>query len=498
MLYNLDWLLPGKEYPPKSERDRITRCCENQLLFSNEHFGEAKTPYHNVLYGECVARLSKSIEGFADAVCFPVILNYQRAVSVKTADLVCGECPIIMGKTSSENTELDYMRQLTDFDSKLYATVIDLSRYGDAIWRVFKSEDTDKGDFTLWEPMNWFPIVRNDGTYRETYQVLCAVINIGTEQTPIYRLNAQIHEVGKYTARVYEMDGSGATIGKLLEEKVINTGLSRNAVVHLRNLGTSGSVYGYDDYMPLDSLLSEILTRIGQISKILDKHATPAMSGPSSMLQRDPVTGEYYLKSGSYYSVGAGEVTPQYLTWDGQLSSAFNELDRLLQQLYMLSELGEALLGSMGASNGQAISGTAMRFKLTNPLSKARRVSNTLTLPTKRLLESLSELGYSRLDATSLSITWKDGLPDDPRETIEIAKLATGVNQVMPLEDAIIEYLGKTPETAAKWIKQIADEVAARAQLTQISTGDVGESAGAPKPNARSKSSGNSRNPMQP
>ena len=164
----------------------------------------------------------------------------------------------------------------------------------------------------------------------------------------------------------------------------------------------------------------------------------------------------------------------------------------------MLSELGEALLGSMGASNGQAISGTAMRFKLTNPLSKARRVSNTLTLPTKRLLESLSELGYSRLDATSLSITWKDGLPDDPRETIEIAKLATGVNQVMPLEDAIIEYLGKTPETAAKWIKQIADEVAARAQLTQISTGDVGEGEGEPKPNARSKSSGNSRNPMQP
>ena len=341
--------------------------------------------------------------------------------------------------------------------------------------------------------MNWFPIVRNDGTYRETYQVLCAVINIGTEQTPIYRLNAQIHEVGKYTARVYEMDGSGATIGKLLEEKVINTGLSRNAVVHLRNLGTSGSVYGYDDYMPLDSLLSEILTRIGQISKILDKHATPAMSGPSSMLQRDPVTGEYYLKSGSYYSVGAGEVTPQYLTWDGQLSSAFNELDRLLQQLYMLSELGEALLGSMGASNGQAISGTAMRFKLTNPLSKARRVSNTLTLPTKRLLESLSELGYSRLDATSLSITWKDGLPDDPRETIEIAKLATGVNQVMPLEDAIIEYLGKTPETAAKWINQIADETAARAQTAVGSEGE-----GEPKPNARSKSSGNSRNPMQP
>ena len=39
MLYNLDWLNPGKNFPPEGEKDRIKRYLENEVLFDGEHFG---------------------------------------------------------------------------------------------------------------------------------------------------------------------------------------------------------------------------------------------------------------------------------------------------------------------------------------------------------------------------------------------------------------------------------------------------------------------------
>lgn len=467
MLYNLDWLATGKPYPPKSEAKRISRYKENAKLFSNEQFGDTLGPYHNTLYGACLTRISECVPGFSQNCVFPVVLNYQRAVSLKTADLVCGEAPIITGKDTADTDEITNIREITDFNSKLYSTVLDLSRYGDAIWRVFKNEDTKKGDFTLWNPGEWFPILRDDGTLREKQHVICWRVNIGTETSPVWELRVQIHDKGFYEERTYSMDNAGGTIGALKgKANRVSTGLKSNAVIHLRNIQTSDTVYGYDDYMPIDSLLSEILTRIGQISKILDIHASPAMSGPASMLEMDPKTGKRYLKTGKFFAVNPGEEPPEYLTWDGQLTAAFKELEVLLQQLYMLSELGEALLGTMG-NGGQAISGTAMRFKLANPLIKARRVANGMTLKVKQLIAAISELGFKTLTDDVISVEWEDGLPDDPREMAETAKLVTGADQLMPREVAIAEFFDKTASEAADWVRRI-DQEAEEAQQRMI------------------------------
>lgn len=458
MLYNLDWLAPGKPYPPKCEANRILRYQENAKLFSNEQFGDNVGPYHNTLYEACLTRIGECVPGFSQGCVFPVVLNYQRAVSLKTADLVCGEAPIITGKDPNDTEEITLIRETTDFNSKLYSTVLDLSRYGDAIWRVFKNEDTNKGDFTLWDPGEWFPIVRDDGTLREKLHVICWRVNIGTEESPIWELRVQIHDKGSYEERAYSMDEAGGTIGSLKTQgNRVSTGLKGNAIIHLRNIQTSSTVYGYDDYMPIDSLLSEILTRIGQISKILDVHASPAMSGPASMLELDPKTGKRYLKAGKFFAVNPGEEPPEYLTWDGQLSAAFQELEVLFQQLYMLSELGEALLGTMG-NGGQAISGTAMRFKLANPLIKARRVANGMTLKVKQLVAAISELGFKNITDDVISVEWEDGLPDDPREMAETAKLVTGADQLMPREVAISEFFDKTSSEATDWVRRIDKE----------------------------------------
>lgn len=500
MLYNLDWLAPGKPYPPKSEASRILRYQENAKLFSNEQFGDNIGPYHNTLYEACLSRIGDCVPGFSNSCVFPVVLNYQRAISLKTADLVCGEAPIITGKDTSDTDEITLIRETTDFNSKLYSTVLDLSRYGDAIWRVFKNEDTKKGDFTLWNPGEWFPIVRDDGTLREYLHVVCWKVNIGTEESPIWELRVQIHDKGFYEERTYAMDSAGGAIGSLKKSgNKVSTGLKTNAIIHLRNIQTSNTVYGYDDYMPIDSLLSEILTRIGQISKILDVHASPAMSGPASMLEMDPKTGKRYLKAGKFFAVNPGEEPPEYLTWDGQLTAAFKELEVLLQQLYMLSELGEALLGTMG-NGGQAISGTAMRFKLANPLIKARRVANGMTLKVKQLVSAVSSLGFISIPEDAISVEWEDGLPDDPREMAETAKLVTGADQLMPREVAIAEFFDKTASEAADWVRRIDQEAEEAQQCIMNQMEQNADNGNEPKVNENSTSvgSGNSGSIMNP
>ncbi len=506
MLYNMDWLQPGKHFPPEVEKDRIVRYHQNAMLFDGDHFDDsgfrsrvplgASTETHINVYSMCAKRIARIIGNWEDVISFPVLLNYQRLMTLKVADLVCGEHPTISGVTPKENAAIKDVRDCSDFDAKLYATVLDISRYGDTIWRVYKDYD-GRMNFTPWDPAQWYPIVMQDGTNSISAHCLCWIENKSKDPyRPDYYLNAQIHPTGvdmeskpgHYISKVFKMDADGSTIRQEIKSEKVPTGLKQCAVYHIKAFMTTNSVYGYDDYMPLDSILAEIMTRVGQISAILDKHADPNITGPVSMLERDPNTGEYRLSTGKFYAISPGEEKPEYMTWDGQLSSAFKQLEFLINQLNILSEMGAALLGGQDGSS-QAISGTAMRFKMVNPLAKVRRIANSLSRPVRQLFSVLSttaEVDESEFESPDfaaqapidpsaqpkpedkplvlpipyrkISVFWADGLPDDPRENIENCKLATGSTKLMPLEKGIMEFFGRSNEEALQWIAQIHKE----------------------------------------
>lgn len=482
MLYSMDWLRKGRTYPPTEESERLRRYRQNAALFDGEHFADSAYRSSSTfprsetvdIYRKAASRISRVVGNFQDIVSFPTLLNYQRLMSLKMADLVCGEVPSISGSTTEENKHIRDSRDYTEFDGKLYSTIIDLSRYGDAIWRIYK-DDAGRNTFTVWDPYEWLPVVSQDGTRTVLQHCIVWRVNKAPNQmVPDWYLHVQVHgttpaDFGHYDYYEYKLNSDGCTIANELRHEVIQTGLDRCAVEHLRSFATSSTVFGYDDYMVIDSILAEIMVRIGQISVILDKHSDPNLTGPSSMLTVNPETGEHYLKTGQFYAVSQGEEQPKYLVWDGQLEAAFKELEKLLDQLYILSEMGAALLG--GATSGnQAISGSAMRFKMVNPLAKARRVANSLSLPIRRLFATITE---TSLELSSIGIQWYDGLPDDPRENIENAKLASGATQMMPLKEAIMEFFGQSAEEAERWVGEIDDEMLDRLSLKQAMVGDA-------------------------
>lgn len=479
MLYNLKWLEPSEYFPPVQEAPRLTRYLQNAALFNGDHFGDPILRTRDGVdelpidvFMKCSEKISRVIGNFEEVISFPTLLNYQRLMSLKMADLVCGECPTVSGVSSDDNAAIKSARDYTDFDSKLYSTVLDISRYGDAIWRLYYDDSTSRDTFTCWTPTQWFPVVAQDGTNSIKYHCLVWREDKNTDlNNPDWRLHVQIHgtaadEIGYYEKREYQMHNDGHTIKKLLSSTKVPTGLDRCAVFHLKAYTVTGSVYGYDDYMNIDSIMAEIMARVGQISAILDKHADPNITGPVSMLQLNERTGEYYLKTGKFFAVSPGEEQPKYMTWDGQLTSAFKQLEFLINQLYILSEMGAALLGGQDGSS-TAISGTAMRFKMVNPLAKARRIANSMTRSVRYLFSSISNIPVE-----NISVFWSDGLPDDPRENIENCKLATGETKLMPLETAIMEFFGRSNEEALNWIDKIHAEVQANMQNMQGANSD--------------------------
>lgn len=491
MLYNLEWLNEGQPFPPLEEVSRIERYAQNEQLFNNDHFSSAVYRHRtgiNVntlgVYDRCCKRIQQVIGNFSDVISFPVLLNYQRFISLKMADLVCGEHPTITGATTEENAKIQWIKDNTNFFEQLYALVVDLSRYGDAPVRLFR--DTNGFfNFCIWDAGGWYPIVTQDGTYRITKHCLVWMENRNPGDFRIgdWYLHVQIHDVdnpGQYEYRVYHNGSNKTKVGELVSTETVNTGLDTCAVFNVRSFAVSGTVYGYDDYVPLDALLAEIIVRVSQISVILDKHADPSMTGPLTMLKQDPKTGERYLERGKFYGVNPEDQLPQYLVWDGKLESAFTQLEFLINQLYIISEMGAALTGGLeGSSN--VVSGNAMRFKMVNPLAKARRVSNALTLPIRRLFsvigsglpdidEKTGEPGKGNdtpLPFAHVSVQWKDGLPDDPREQIENCKLATGEQKMIPLETGLMLYFKKSEAEAIELAKKVREQ-ALEAQEQQM------------------------------
>jgi hypothetical protein len=469
MLYDLTWLETNKNFPPQQEQARMQRYADNLAYFNTKETAALR---------EYSKRIARVINNFSEVVAFPLIFNYQKLMSLKMADLVCGESPKLSTKKSDETDILTLVQSDIDFDAKIYTTTIDVSRYGDAVWRIYLSEN-DKYDFTVWDPNQWYPIVINDGTNRIRSHVLCWI-----DEIPIgpnvyrYELTAQDHHVGYYEEYKYHMNSKTGVIGtKISGPTRYDTGLKVNAVMHVKAYSTSDTIYGHDDYEAIDSIVKELETRCAQISSILDKHADPSLTGPTSLLKINKTTGEPEFHRGKFYAVTQGDMLPQYLTWNGQLDAAFKQIDVLLNQLFILSELGAAIVGDKGA-DGQAVSAEAMRYKLVTPLNKARRVSNALTLASRKLISTITTRGYEKvIEAKAITVEWRDGLPDDPRAILEYAKIACGEDKIMPLATAISLILGKTTEEAEAWIKAIDERTQHLAEMDQkMSLSPVDES----------------------
>ena len=451
MLTSLSFLEPGKVWPPPTEAERLERYAQNRLLFEGRH---------ELVYKDWIRLLREDQQATLE-----MVLNWHKRLTLLFADLLLGEPPrIIAGDQDSEEQKaLERLIEDNGLFNVAYEVALDVSRYGTGLFKVrYDGRAIIEGQ----QPAVWFPVVAPDNLKEITAHVLgydYEAEEPGAFGRRVKRqyLKTELHEKGKITTTLYLL--KGGTIGEIVEQEEVNTGVDEFLVVPVNNILTTDRVTGLDDYCDLDSIIQELEVRIAQISRILDKHADPNMYGPDTALEHDQATGQWgYRSGGKYFPVGKDEQPPGYVTWDGQLEAAFKQIDLLMEQLYILSETSAAAFGQLKA--GLAESGTALRRLMMAPLAKVNRIRMRFDPALKEVLWLASALEKAQgmagaIVLENIHIDWKDGLPDDEQELTqnEVQRYTAGLTS---LESALRRLYGLEGEALQEEIERIKSEQA--------------------------------------
>lgn len=430
MLTNLDFIELGKPWPPPSERERLNRYAYNRKLFENDC---------DEKYREQAKRIERVIGEYRETISYHIALNYPKRVSMKTADLLLGEPP--KWDAGEKTSELDTIAMRSSLTGTLREAVLDISMCGDGLLYIRR---TDKGGvIDIAAPETWFPVVSPDNIKEITYHVIGWTYTVGSGNEKRTYLKLIIHDIGRYTERTHLIDGGRIGI-QTVEDRIIDTGLSDFAIIHIPNTTTSRQLHGMDDYVDIDSIVSELEVRLAQIAKVLDKHTDPTMQGPACALI-DGGSGNKVFPAGNYVinqDDNGNTANVGYLTWDAQLSANFTMIDKLIDQLYTQSEMGAAIFGDVANKSGSIPSGTALRRMMISPLAKVSRIREKLDPALKMAFSLAAKLDGVKID--DISITWQDGLPDDPKESAEIMQIRTGNKATISQYSAIQQLDGRT------------------------------------------------------
>jgi len=471
LISSLDFLAQGQEWPPKDRetRERFNMYDTNKELFHGEHAKQGG------IFDEDLKRLRRVVGNYDEVVDFVTLLNYHKLISVKTADLIFGEKPLITSEGNKETIE--QIEENTQMFNKFYENVIDCSRYGNGLFYIYEDDENKYGDFDLTQPRFWIPVV-DPNNYKKIMNHVIVYMSCDSDDNKY--LHAQIHYKGYFERKVFKMsedkpdtimtalrtdtmirkDITTHVIGNLTEEERVETGLSDFAIQVTSNTVTSDSMFGLNDYDDINSLVCSLMVRVGQIEKILDKHSSPSVNAPSSAAQQDPETGEWSLKMGNVFFRDSNDDPPtEYITWDAQLEANFKQIELLLNQLYVISEMGATLLGGED-KGGSNTSGRALKFKMISPLAKAKRITMLLDPVIKNVIKLVSSLGGENIkDLTDEKITikWQDGLPNDKLEEAEIIEKRKN-SGTMSTKTVLMEYDQMSEDKAEEELEYIAEE----------------------------------------
>ena len=430
ILTDLSFFEKGKPFPPAAEFDRLERYKNNRLLFEDEHAE---------VYKEQFKRIERVIGNFNDIVSYGVVFNYQKLMSLKIADFVFGTPPDITVSDDKKQAVIEKIIFDTDFFNKLYMSVIDISRYGDSILQV--SEKNNKARLDVTSPKYWFPVVNNDNIKEFMYHVFAWKYIIDSEKKK-YGLAVQIHKPDEPDfCEIQRYEYNGGNIGSKIvdtEKNQLEKTFGVCPIFTISNTPTSDSCFGIDDYASVDSIISELIIRVSQVCKVLDKFSSPSMSGPQSAMQFNQQSGRWELRMGDFFArTSSDDPEPKMITWDANMEANFKVIELLTNQLYTISEMGSAVFGDLSHSTGTVASGTALRRLMISPLAKARRISRQYDTTIKNIISLCAKIYGENIEPTEISIKWHDGLPSDPKEEAEIMNIRTGSKATLSRYTAI-------------------------------------------------------------
>lgn len=459
----------GGVFPPIAHQERVFRYRDNKKLFKGntyEVFKNVNLPDHakNTLY---------------------VSVNLVGLICKKSSDFLFGEDVIINagnGEGSKEQAALDRFVDKNDLNILLYESALSNAYTGDSFIKVRYGQeyageyaaDIDEKRVII-EPINSeyvFPqTVIWDHNKIKVFHIAIPMYDYETKE---WYLTVESHFSGHIEYNVYSLSPLNVSTtgevetwtitGHFTERtEIVKTGIKSPLVVHIPNMSTSDSWEGIDDVTELYPLIVEINNRLTSIADVLNKHSNPALAVPSGLLEEDEHgNAQFRVSMNKVFEVThRDDILPEYITWNGNLNEAFQELDRLIDLVLTTAEIPGVALGR-GDSGTSGSSGLAIKWRMNSLLSKVNRKRQYYNKGIKQVLRIAQELevavGIAEYDVITPVITFNDGLPKDDMEQANIMSIRTGGMKTMSQKTAIMQLGNLTSDQADRELELIKDE----------------------------------------
>lgn len=470
----------GAVFPPEAHKDRIKRYRENRRLFKGEHY--------DVFHRD--NRLTSSQKEIVY-----LSVNYPGIIAKKSADFLFGEAPTYSAGRDDESEEqkaLERFISTNHLNIKAYQSALGNAYRGDSFIKIRYGQR-----YAGAVPANVDPfriIIENQSAeyvYPESmpnnageifaYHIAIPVEVKDRGGRSEWLINVESHYPGVIQYAQYRANVTGTEVDGTPTEWKINgevesarrsdeTGVSLPLVVHIPNYTTDdGDWSGLDDLTEHKPIFDEINNRLSLIASILDKHADPAIVVPTGTIGEDELGNSLFVtgRDKVFEVSGKDDVSPFYVTWNGQLTSAFDELRLLIKMLLSTSEIPEVALGG-GDSGTSGSSGLAIKFRMNSLLAKINRKRQFFdkglreVLVIAQLLEHARSATKPKYEVVDPKIHMKDGLPKDELEQANIYAIRTQ-NQTISRKTALMKLDGLTEQQADAEMKRIEDEANADA-----------------------------------
>lgn len=449
-------------FPKQIDKARVQGYVHYDQLYKGKHFDAFNIKVGKDIIGERYAKLRY------------IVGNFAGLMTHVLADMLFSEGITVDVKDEKTQTFVDGLMEENQLVTQFYESALANSRRGDACFkvRIGKRHENDETSTIIFEEFpasTYFPIITQDSARNTPRQDVIAVIFKRNNKTYLHK---EIHEPGVIYNEVYGYDERNGKITSTESpeefgfESEQQTGVNRSLVFHIPNVRDADGYWGTSDYGDLEQLFFALNNRITSIDNILDKHGDPILAVPPGVLDENGRVNKSSLGLIEVDNETPGFNKPEYIIWNANLDSAFKQIDKLVDFLFLFSEVSPGSVGYDKDSGGKAESGRALKFKLLSTIRKAGRKVRYYDQAIKDMLETAQELsifhkvsigGIIPVKAERPTIKWSDGVVNDQIEETDnaIKRVEAGLQT---RADAIAELDGITPDEAKKKVEEIDKE----------------------------------------
>lgn len=455
-------------FPKKADKARLEKYLHYDKLYAGNHF-DAFSIKAEQGFNSVYARLRY------------VVANFAGLTSRVLADMLFGETITLDVKSKDLQNFIDALQEQNQLFNQFYESELVNSRKGDDVFKVRVGPRNpnlpdQKSEIIIEQigPEFYFPtfgkLTGRGMTEQDVLVTMFEQVNEKTGRNTWY-LHKEIHTPGLIQHEVYQYDKQQ---GKIVAQETDPTkfgwpeqevtGVQRSLVFHVPNVRDGSGFWGTSDYSDMETLYFALNNRITKTDNILDKHSDPILAVPPGVLDEDGNVRKEALGMFEVDNENPGFNKPEYVVWNANLEAAEKEVDKLVEFLFMFSEIAPAAFGM--DKNGQAESGRALKFKLLATIRKRNRKKRYYDQMIKDMLVTAMELskfhkvemgGIVASEIERPTIAWGSGLIPDETEEIDnsIKRVDAGLSS---RSQEIAKLDEVTPDEAQKRVKEIDKE----------------------------------------